>query len=379
MKKILFITNDFGPRAGGIESFVMGLIENLPQTSVIVYTSRQPDTAQYDRSWFADYGVRVIRDRASVLLPTPRVARALHRIVKESSIEIICFGAAAPLGLLASGLRRAGVKRIVAITHGHEVWWAKVFPFSWVLRRIGERVDALTYLGEFTKREISKALSPDARSAMVRLAPGIDIEHFSLEGSENLLRAELNLEAKKVVVSVGRLVKRKGQDRLIEALPAIRKAVPQAHLLFVGEGSYAKNLKKLVRKKGVAEAVTFVGRVRYADLPKYFGVGEVFAMPSRSRYAGLEVEGLGIVYLEASACGLPVVAGRSGGAPDAVVEGKTGRVVDGNNVAEISRVIIDLLSSEAGRKEMGKNGRAWVVEQWSWKFWSQRFEEILKL
>lgn len=379
MKKILFVTNDFGPRAGGIESFIMGLIENLPKNSVFVYTSRQSDTIEYDRSWYEDYGVEVLRDRARVLLPTPRVSSAVRKVANRTRAEIVCFGAAAPLGLLARGLRRTGVKRIVAISHGHEVWWAKVFPFSLAIRQIGNSVDALTYLGKFTEHEISKALSQPARSAMVRLAPGIDIEHFSPERAESSLRAELNLEGKKVIVSVGRLVKRKGQDRLIEALPSIRKAIPNAHLLFVGQGSYEKYLKNLVRKEGLAEAVTFVGRVRFADLPKYFGVGDLFAMPSRSRFAGLEVEGLGIVYLEASSCGIPVVAGASGGAPDAVVEGRTGLVVDGNNVDEISRVIVDLLSNEELRKEMGNNGREWVLAQWSWKFWSQRFAEILNL
>ncbi|MDP1711527.1 MAG: glycosyltransferase family 4 protein [Candidatus Nanopelagicaceae bacterium] len=379
MKKILFVTNDFGPRAGGIESFIMGLIENLPKNSVIVYTSRQSDTTEYDRSWHEDHGVEVIRDRARVLLPTPRVSRAVQKVARRTGAEIVCFGAAAPLGLLARGLRRTGVKRIVAISHGHEVWWAKVFPFSFAMRQIGASVDVLTYLGEFTQHEISKALSQRARSAMVRLAPGIDIEHFSPEHGESSLRTELNLEGKKVIVSVGRLVKRKGQDRLIEALPFIREAIPNAHLLFVGQGSYEKYLKNLVRQEGVAEAVTFVGRVRFDDLPKYFGVGDIFAMPSRSRFAGLEVEGLGIVYLEASSCGIPVIAGASGGAPDAVVEGKTGLVVDGKNVEEISQVIINLLSNEELREEMGKNGREWVLEQWSWKFWSQRFAEILHL
>lgn len=377
MKKILFVTNDFGPRAGGIESFIMGLVENLPNGSVIVYTSRQPETGEYDRMWHEDHGVEIIRDRARILLPTPRVSRSAQKIAKRAEVEIVCFGAAAPLGLLAKGLRRVGVNRIVAITHGHEVWWAKVFPFSLAIRRIGNSVDVLTYLGEFTRHEISAVLSQDARSSMVRLAPGIDVDHFSPDNGESSLRSELQLEGKRVIVSVGRLVKRKGQDRLIEALGLIREAIPNVHLLFVGQGTYRKHLENLVQKKGVAEAVTFVGRVRFADLPKYFCVGDVFAMPGRSRFAGLEVEGLGIVYLEASSCGLPVVVGRSGGAPDAVVEGKTGLVVDGNNVGEISRAIVDLLSDEEMRKEMGKNGREWVLTQWSWKSWSKRFTEIL--
>ncbi|MBI3429517.1 MAG: glycosyltransferase family 4 protein [Actinobacteria bacterium] len=379
MRKILFITNDFGPRSGGIESFIIGLIENLPKNSVLVYTSKQEETVGYDRSWLDNYGVEIIRDRAKVLLPTLRVSRAVKRVAQSSQAEVACFGAAAPLALLARGVRRAGVSRVVAITHGHEVWWAKVFPFSLALRRIGDSVDALTYLGEFTKREISRVLSSKARAALVQLAPGIDVDHFSASNDAAQLRTTLGLEGKKVVVSVGRLVRRKGQDRLIEALPVIRASIPNAHLLIVGEGSYGKHLKNLVRKNGVTEAVTFVGRVQFSELPQYFGVGDVFAMPSRSRFGGLEVEGLGIVYLEASSCGLPVIAGRSGGAPDAVIEGRTGVLVDGNRVEEISRAIIELFENPDRAMKMGIEGRAWAETQWSWQSWSERFAQILKL
>lgn len=378
MGKILFVTNDFGPRAGGIESFLIGLIESLPHSSVIVYTSRQVGAIEYDLKWREEYGVEVIRDRAKVLLPTPRLSHTLQKIARTAQVDVLCFGAAAPLGLLARTLRQVGVKRIIAITHGHEVWWAKVFPFSLLMRQIGNSVDVLTYLGDFTRKEISKALSPGARAAMSQLAPGINIEHFAPSREKNLLRAELHLEGKRIIVSVGRLVKRKGQDRLIEALPTIKEEIPNAHLLLVGQGRYGKHLKQLVKKRGLSDSVTFVGRVPIADLPEYFRIGDLFAMPSRSRLAGLEVEGLGIVYLEASACGLPVIAGRSGGAPDAVVEGKTGLVVDGSNVAEISRAVVHLLSHEELTREMGKNGRDWVIEKWSWNFWSERFTEILK-
>ncbi len=379
MKKILFITNDFGPRAGGIESFIIGLIENLPRNSAVVYTSKQAQTSEYDRSWFDNYGVEVIRDRSRVLLPTPRVLRAVMKVAKSSQAQIACFGAAAPLALLARGIRRAGVSRIIAITHGHEVWWAKVFPFSLAMRGIGNSVDALTYLGDFTEREISRALSSKARTALVQLAPGIDVEHFSPRGDATQLRSTLGLDGMKVVVSVGRLIRRKGQDRLIEALPLIRESIPNAHLLLVGEGSYGKYLRKLARRKGVTDAVTFVGRVQFSELPKYFCVGDVFAMPSRSRFGGLEVEGLGIVYLEASSCGLPVIAGKSGGAPDAVIEGRTGVLVNGNNVEEISNAIIGVLANPARAMNMGKEGRSWALTQWSWQSWSERFAQILKL
>ena len=127
---VLFVTNDFGPRAGGIETFIIGLIERRPFGQTIVYTSSQENSEQYDANWLSNYGVRVVRDRARILLPTPRVAWHLKQIIRNEGIRTAAFGAAAPLGLLSAGMKRAGVVRTVALTHGHEVWWAKVFPFN---------------------------------------------------------------------------------------------------------------------------------------------------------------------------------------------------------------------------------------------------------
>lgn len=378
-KTILCITNDFGPRAGGIESFVIGLIERMPHGSVTVFTSSQAGSPAFDAAWKANFGVNVIRDKSKVLLPTPRVARAVSKVSREIGATSAFFGAAAPLALLAPAIRRAGVERIVALTHGHEVWWAKVPPFKCAIRLMGRYTDHLTYLGNFTKSAISRSLSPAATSRMVRIAPGIDTDHFSPQESASQLRAELGLSEKDVIVSVGRLVHRKGQDFLIKALPEILKQRPSAHLLFVGEGPYRSHLEKLVEERNLQEHVTFIGRVQFADLPRYICVGDVFAMPSRSRMAGLEVEGLGIVYLEASSCGIPVVGGLSGGATDAVLEGETGFAVDGTSEAEIALAVVKILSDRNLAQYMGERGRSWAIEQWRWEIWSKEFNSLLGL
>ena len=377
IEKVLFITNDFGPRAGGIETFVIGLIERRAFGSTIVYTSAQENSHDYDASWQRNYGVKVVRDSSRILLPTPRVARKVSKLVKNENIKTVAFGAAAPLGLLAHSVRRAGVIRIVALTHGHEVWWAKVFPFNLLMRRIGSGVDSLTYLGEYTQKMISRALDHQAKLNMVRIAPGIDTVHFSPRNSDDL-RHSLNLVGKKVIVCVARLVHRKGQDRLIEAMPAILTSIPNAHLLIVGEGPYRQHLAKRVNELGINENVTFVGRISYEQLPEYLCVGDLFAMPSRSRFWGLEVEGLGISYLEASACGLPVIAGASGGAPDAVEEDKSGVVVSGVDDEAITKTVIKFLNDPESSKVMGAYGRRWVVENWRWEIWSKAFEQLLK-
>lgn len=320
--------------------------------------------------------MRVIRDRAKILLPTPRVAGALKAIIKSEKITIAAFGAAAPLALLSASMKRAGVKRTVALTHGHEVWWAKIFPFNLLLRRIGATVDNLTYLGEFTRAGISRALSSQAQSSLVKIAPGIDLQHFRPQDATKV-RIELKLVDKKIIVCVGRLVHRKGQDRLIEAMPEIRKTVPQAHLVLIGQGPYRAELVALAKKLGVEESVSFIGRIDYHDLPKYLCMADIFAMPARSRFMGLEVEGLGIVYLEASACGLAVIVGSSGGAPDAVVDGKSGIVVDGKSTAKIAKAAIYLLNDSSISGAMGAYGREWIVDRWNWEIWSKEFELLL--
>jgi phosphatidylinositol alpha-1,6-mannosyltransferase len=373
---VLFVTNDFGPRAGGIETFIIGLIQRRPFGTTVIYTSFQENSEQYDSDWLANYGVRVIRDRSKILLPTPRVAFNLRAIIKREGITTAAFGAAAPLGLLSTSIKRAGVTRTVALTHGHEVWWAKVFPFNLLLRRIGSTVDVLTYLGDFTRAAISQGISAKAQSSMVKVAPGIDVDHF-IPTDASALRESLGITKKKVIVSVGRLVHRKGQDCLIESMPQILSSVPDAHLLLIGQGPYREHLQELVRKHRLESSVTFIGRIEYKDLPMYLCAGEIFAMPSRSRLMGLEVEGLGIVYLEASSCGLPVLAGSSGGAPDAVVQNITGLVVDGTNHEQIATAAIELLNNSSASQLMGAAGRQWIVENWRWEIWSKEFEDLL--
>jgi phosphatidylinositol alpha-1,6-mannosyltransferase len=376
-KKILLVTNDFGPRTGGIETFVIGLLERISDHEVTVFTSQQGDTSEYDQQWFEKFGVRVIRDRSKILLPSWRVSRAVKEVVASHNIEIVVFGAAAPLALMSSALRKSGVKKIIALTHGHEVWWAKIFPFNFAIKRIGKSVDHLTYLGEFTRQAISKALTDKSAKEMVKIAPGIDTAHFIPQPDAMQKRKDLGLQDKKIIISVGRLVHRKGQDKLIEAMPDVLRKIPNAHLLIVGEGPYKNHLEKLVNKLSLKENVTFAGRIMYDRLPSYLSAADLFAMPSRSRFFGLEVEGLGIVYLEASACGIPVLAGNSGGAPDAVLEGVTGLCVDGTNVAEIASAVIEICSDAERASHMGAAGRNWIVDQWRWDIWSKEFNALL--
>ena len=374
-RKILLVTNDLGPRAGGIESFVLGLLERVEPNSVVILTSKQKNSELFDQELLKNFGAVVIRDRSKILLPTPRVALKAIKIMNQYEATTIWFGAAAPLAFMAKRLRKAGAKNIVALTHGHEVWWAKLPVFRSAITKIYRDVDTLTYLGDFTKNAILPAIS-DA-SKLVKIAPGIDVDHFSPSVIDSKLIEKYRLQNRRVIVSVGRLVHRKGQDKLIEAMPEILKSYPDTVLLLVGQGPIKSMLEKLIRHHGLENNVIFTGRIQFADLPKYIQLGEIFAMPSRDRFFGLEVEGLGIVYLEASACGVPVIVGKSGGAPDAVIENKTGLTVDGTNPREIAEAVCKLLSDKELAKQMGDEGRKWVVENWRWEIWSEKFNKLL--
>jgi phosphatidylinositol alpha-1,6-mannosyltransferase len=373
--KILLITNDLGPRAGGIESFILGLLKRLPQGSVIVYTSSQPKSESFDKDLFDKYGVIIIRDRSKILLPTPRITRRAVKLMNQFDAKLIWFGAAAPLALMAAHLRKNGANRIIALTHGHEVWWAKLPIFRQLLSKISKDVDVLTYLGEYTKNAIKKVVSD--QSKLIKIAPGIDVDHFQPSEKSNDLIHKLNISNRPVIVSVGRLVHRKGQDKLIVAMSQVIKDFPTAVLLLVGEGPIKYMLQKLVQHHSLEKNVIFAGRVQLDELPRYIQLGQIFAMPARDRFFGLEVEGLGIVYLEASACALPVIVGDSGGAPDAVISEKTGLIVDGTSPDQIANSIKTLLQQPELAKRYGAAGREWVVNEWRWEIWSKRFNSLL--
>jgi phosphatidylinositol alpha-1,6-mannosyltransferase len=373
MARTLLVTNDFPPRPGGIQQFVHNLAVRQPPGSVVAYASTWKGAAAFD----AEQPFEVIREDTGVLLPTPAVARRAAEIARSHGCDSVWFGAAAPLGLLAEGLaKRAGIERAVALTHGHEIGWAALPGARRLLRRIARGNDVVTYLTEFQRVRLDRALH--GLTCLERLTPGVDVEayHPGVDGSE--VRARYGLSDRPVIVCVSRLVPRKGQDMLIRALPTIRRRVPGASLLIVSGGPYRDKLQALARSEGVESDVVFTGSVRWEELPAHYAAGDVFAMPCRTRGAGLDVEGLGIVYLEASATGLPVLAGDSGGAPDAVREGETGFVVGGTDVPAIAARLVDLLADPARAKAMGAAGRAWVEKEWRWENKADRLAELLR-
>ncbi|AEA24965.1 GDP-mannose-dependent alpha-(1-6)-phosphatidylinositol monomannoside mannosyltransferase [Pseudonocardia benzenivorans] len=371
--RTLLVTNDFPPRAGGIQTYLQALADRLPPSELAVYAPAWEGAAAFD----AHRPYPVHRHPTSLMLPTPDVARRAAELARRYGATTVWFGAAAPLALLGPGLReRAGIRRVVASTHGHEVGWSMLPGARQALRRIGNDADVLTVVSRYTRGRFAAAFGP--RAALEHLPPGIDTATFRPDPAARArLRARYGLGEAPVVACVSRLVARKGQDMLVRALPALRGRVPGTRLLLVGSGPDHDRLRRLAVSAGVAEHVVFTGAVPADELAAHQAVADVFALPCRTRGGGLDVEGLGIVLLEASACGVPVVAGNSGGAPETVLEGRTGHVVDGRDLDALVAAVGGLLADPDRAARLGAAGRDWMLTSWTWPAAVERLRVLL--
>ena len=372
MTRTLVVTNDFPPRQGGIQTFVAALLERRPPDSLVVLASDHPGSAEHD----AALPYPVVRRPTGMLLPTRATARAAVDLVDRYGCDSAFFGAAAPLGLLAPTLRKAGVRHLVGATHGHETGWVALPGSRQVMQRIAGDLDVLTYITEYTRARLAPALG--GRTRLAQLSPGVDVDRFTPDADGAEVRRRHGLGEAPVVVCVSRLVARKGQDVLVRGWPQVLARHPSARLLLVGGGPDEAALRRAVAARGLGDSVVLTGGVPTEELPAYYAAGDVFAMPCRTRRAGLDVEGLGMVFLEAAACGRPVVAGTSGGAPEAVREGVTGHVVDPRSPAAVAGTLADLLDDPARARAMGTAGRAWVEQSWSWTTIAATFADLLE-
>jgi phosphatidylinositol alpha-1,6-mannosyltransferase len=383
--RTLLVTNDFPPRPGGIQSYLHELAVRLPAGTLTVLASTWPDAHDADgrcARFDAAQPFAVHRLPTTVMLPSPAATRRAVEIARAEDCATVWFGAAAPLGLMAPVLRRrAGVERVLASTHGHEVGWSMLPGARQALHRIGRDADVVTTVSRYTRGRIAAALGADA--ALEPLPPGIDTGRFAPDpGGRSTVRARHGLGDRPVVGCVSRLVRRKGQDVLIRALPALRRRVPGAALLLAGDGPDRDRLRRLAREHDVADHVVLTGPVAHEEIPAHHAALDVFALPCRTLGGGLDVEGLGIVLLEASACGVPVVAGRSGGAPETVRGGppgtRTGRLTDGRDPADVAEVVGDLLADPDAAATAGAAGRRWMQAEWTWSSRARRLAALAR-
>ncbi len=357
MVTTLIVSNDFPPRVGGIESFVANLCTMLDQ-DVVVYTSGPAGAAASD----AARGFPVIRDGA-LLLPTPRVRERSVELLTAYGCTRVIFGAAAPLGLLAPALRRAGAEAILGLTHGHEIWWSAVLGARQLLRRIGNGCDHVSTISDYATRRIAPALSVGARQQLIRLAPPVDTSTFRPPNSRPDVAPTT---PRRRCVAVGRFVEQKGFRTLLRAWRLVLDRTPgdrSPELVLVGDGPQRRQLEQLISRLDLNRTVRLTGALPRDGVVCELQRSDVFALPVRTRLAGLNPEGLGLAALEAAACGLPVIVGRSGGAPETVQHESTGFVVSPDDPDELAARMRQLLDNPPLAQAMGVRGRVRVIEQ----------------
>jgi phosphatidyl-myo-inositol dimannoside synthase len=318
----------------------------------------------------------VVRWPVRTLLPTPAVRRRLFDLIAAESPDVVVFGAAMPLALLGPPIRRRFGVPYVTFTHGLEVAAARLPGGPALLRQIGRDAALVTTVSRWTAEILRPCFGSATR--VVQLPVGVDVERFNPDVSAADVRERHRLGSGPIISAVSRLVPRKGHDQVIRALPEIRHAFPAVRFLVVGAGPDEARLRALATRHGVNAHVVFAGAVTCDDLPAYFRAGDVFAMPCRHRWAGLDVEAFGSVYLQAAAAGRVTVAGHAGGVPEAVEHGQTGLVVDGTQVGEVAAALLNLLHDPDRAAAMGKRGAARARADFSWEVIAARLRGLLQ-
>ena len=360
--RVLVVTNDLPPRVGGIQYYVDQLCRGMVDQGddVTVYGS----SYEGDVAWDSDAPYRVIREKTSVLLPTPMVRAHLSKLIKRYEPEVLIFGAAFPLGLLGPVMKRRFGVPYVAFTHGLEVSAVRAPGGRLLLRRIGAHAAAVTFVSKWCESNLAPAFG---RGPIYKLLPpAVDDSIYNTSVTGSSIRERHGLGDSPVVTCVSRVVERKGQDTLVKILPSLQERVPGAKLLIVGGGPYLDNLRELAKSSGVEDAVVFAGQVPDDELAEHFAAGDVFAMPCRERKGGLEVEAFGIVFIQAQGVGRSVVAGDIGGVSDSLMDGETGLLVNSSEPASVLAAVADLLSDRDRASEMGARGASFVRDGFTW-------------
>jgi phosphatidylinositol alpha-1,6-mannosyltransferase len=354
----LLVTNDFPPKTGGIQSYLWELWRRLPPETTTVLTTPHAGS----EAWDAAQPFRVERSRERVLLPTPSLRRRIDRLAAEVDARIVLLDPALPLGLLGPSLERP----YGLVVHGAEVAIPGRMPGTRaLLGRVVRSADLVVAAGGYPAAETDRAARGGVAARTVIVPPGVDTRRFQpLDAAERaLVRQRFDLDpAALVVLGLSRLVPRKGFDRLIDAVGRLAPTHPDLVLAIAGSGRDRARLERRAERRGAP--VRFLGRVSEEDLPRIHGAADVFAMICRNRWFGLEQEGFGIVFLEAAACGVPQLAGASGGSHEAVVDGVTGVVVRRpRSSGDVTRALAPLLDRPERRTRLGCAARDRVVDE----------------
>lgn len=367
----LLVTNDFPPKVGGIQSLLWEWWRRLPSDQFAVLTSPYKGA----REWDAQQPFRVERVRESVLLPHPLMVKRIDDLARDFGADFVVLDPAVPLGIIGPNLDLP----YAVVLHGAEVTVPGRLPGSQqVLGRVLRRATHCIAAGSYPAREAERAAGRALPTTVV--APGVDTDRFRVldDDARRAARERFGIPIDaELIVGVSRLVPRKGFDTAIAAVARMARARPNLELVIAGAGRDEGRLARLARDRGAP--VRFLGRVSFEDLPLLYGCADVFTMLCRNRWLGLEQEGFGIVFLEAAACGVPQVAGASGGAAEAVDDGVTGIVVDDpDNVDEVVKAFEHLLDDDAVRRSMGAAARVRAEAEFSYEVLAEKLWNTLR-
>jgi len=374
--KILFISSDFPPADGGIAIFNYHICKELCRRGhkVTVLAPRQSGSETFDRK--QDFCIKRLRSRfrpSSLEI----VCQHLHWISKEK-IEVIFFGHFGSVHWLSSFFAKEFFKiPYVILVHGTDLnAYFRRFSLSdrWASQVVLNNADAVVVNSRVTHKLVEDYGYPSARIHIIN--PGADTDRFISFRPQADIIEKLGIKSKKVLLTVARLVGKKNHENVLRALPLALKQVPELIYLVAGKGEEEQKLKKMVKDLGLEKYVSFLGHIEPEDLPVYYNACDVFVMPSKT--VDIDYESFGIVYLEANACAKPVIASRTGGIEDAVVDGITGIMVDPDNITEISEAIIRLLTDQDYAKKLGDNGRRRAEEGFGWPMVGQKVESVLR-
>jgi len=363
--KHLLVTNDFPPKIGGIQSLLWEWWRRLPPESFAVLTSPYEGAAEFD----AAQPFHIERTREPVLLPHPWMVHRINSMAREVGANLVVLDPALPLGLVGPSLELP----YDLVLHGAEVTVPGRLPGSkqtlaYVLRRARHIVAAGGYPAAEAEHAAGRALP------ITIVPPGVDTERFRPLTAAEISDARAHFgfdDDTELVVGISRLVPRKGFDTALRAVALLARSRPNLRLAIAGGGRDEQRLRKLA--SSLRAPVTFLGRVSNDDLPRLYGCGNAYAMLCRNRWGGLEQEGFGIVFLEAAACGVPQVAGKSGGAAEAVEHEVTGLVVDRpDDPREVAAAIERLLDDPEQARRMGAAGRERAVREFSYDVLAHR-------
>jgi phosphatidyl-myo-inositol dimannoside synthase len=376
----LLVTNDFPPKVGGIQSYLWELWRRLPAERVTVMTTPYANDTAFDR----DAPMRIIRTRQRWLLPTPILAKQIREVARDINADLIVLDPAVPVGMLGPHLRRELDIPIAVVLHGAEVAIPGRLPLtSPFLRRVIANADHLIAAGRYPLAEAQRLVGAPRPSTVI--PPGVDTERFHPRPDEerDAIRDRLGLPRQRdgvLIVGASRLVPRKGYDTVIAAAAAIAPRYPGLTVAISGSGRDRARLERIAARACATSPLTvrFLGRLSDADLTDLYAAGDVYAMCCRNRWLGLEQEGFGIVFIEASASGVAVLAGQSGGVTDAVVDGVTGLVVAAPVRSGAAAVPLERLVSDVSlRGRLGAAGRTRCVGDLTYDLLAHRLDGVL--